>query len=135
MRGVRRHLESHADIPSGRRSADPYLVLLLSSVLGLALGRILVALIPPVTPIETGTWIMLVADLCALLGWAAWQRSGELVRVVLLWGITFAGVGAGVVGVAAMGMNEPRLLSTSALVCFGYLATGILAGRALPTLR
>ena len=105
--------------------------MLLGGILALALARILLALVPPVTPIETVVWIVLAADLCALLGCAIWQRSGNLVRAALLWGVTIGGVVAGGVRLLVMGMNEPSsLLSTAALVCYGYIAIGALAGRA-----
>jgi hypothetical protein len=133
---MRPPMEQRVEIPSRTGVPDGSVVILLGSILALALARILFALVPPVTAIEAAVWVVLGVDLCAVAGYAAWLRSGDLVRRILLVGISIAGVVAGLAGVTDIGTRDPSaLLSLPALVCYGYLTIGSLAGRALSTVK
>src|SRR5262245_23735570 len=94
-----------ADPPGGRALRDP-LAQLLGGLLAATLARIFLALVPPRSAIETGVWILLVLVLGALLGCAAWQRSAQLIRAVMLWGVGGAGVLVGIGYPAALAMQQ-----------------------------
>jgi len=109
------------------RIYDDPLVSLVVVLLAFALGRVMVAVLPPVSPLKLWLWISL-GVLVVAVALAAHRRQPGLLSRILLNAGGLAGVAVGLGRALQMAVDQPSsLLTLPALFCYLFAGVGALA--------